>query len=404
MFTLTRRAWMKGVAAAIGAAAVTPARGASDTTRRLIVVFANGGWDPLTVFAPIFGSPYVDANTGGALGQVGDLSFVDHPDRPSVRALFEAWRDRAAIVNGISVPSLSHEVCTRLVYTGQTVDGRADWGATVGADQPAAYTLPNLVISGPSFPSAYGATTARTGLNGQLAQLTDGTILSVRDQGEPLSDAVRGLIAERTRQRARAFAAAEPALGEAFDAARRRAATLTSTDGLDLGSTRYAWDRAALAVDALAQGVSRVVTFDDDGGWDTHATNDPSQSALFEGLFQLLGELVMQLDSAGLLDLTTVAVVSEMGRTPRWNADAGRDHWPYTSALLLGGPVRGNRVISGFDEGYYPLGYDPVTGETTPAGAPLTTEHLGATLLALCDLDPADHLPAEVAPIASVLA
>lgn len=96
-----------------------------------------------------------------------------------------------------------------------------------------------------------------------------------------------------------------------------------------------------------------------------------------------------------------MVVLSEMGRTPLKNGGDGRDHWPYTSALLLGAGVRGDQVVSGFDDGYFGAGYDAATG--APGEAPLSTEHLGATLLALADVDPAEHLPAEIAPIAAVL-
>ena len=45
-----------------------------------------------------------------------------------------------------------------------------------------------------------------------------------------------------------------------------------------------------------------------------------------------------------------------MGRTPRVNKDAGRDHWPYVmSAALAGGGVRGGRLVGASDpKGAYP--------------------------------------------------
>ena len=46
----------------------------------------------------------------------------------------------------------------------------------------------------------------------------------------------------------------------------------------------------------------------------------------------------------------------EIGRTPRVNKDAGRDHWPYVmNAAIAGGGVRGGQVIGSSDaKGAYP--------------------------------------------------
>jgi len=46
-----------------------------------------------------------------------------------------------------------------------------------------------------------------------------------------------------------------------------------------------------------------------------------------------------------------VVAWGEFGRTPRVNAQAGRDHYPNVfSAALAGGPVKGGRVIGSSDE------------------------------------------------------
>jgi uncharacterized protein (DUF1501 family) len=46
-----------------------------------------------------------------------------------------------------------------------------------------------------------------------------------------------------------------------------------------------------------------------------------------------------------LLDATTVVWMGEFGRTPAVNRDAGRDHWGRGWSVVLGGGIRGGRVI-----------------------------------------------------------
>jgi hypothetical protein len=58
---------------------------------------------------------------------------------------------------------------------------------------------------------------------------------------------------------------------------------------------------------------------------------------------QACAALVKDLKQRGLLDETLVVVLSEMGRTPRVNGNAGRDHWTNCyGSLLAGGTIPKN--------------------------------------------------------------
>ena len=99
------------------------------------------------------------------------------------------------------------------------------------------------------------------------------------------------------------------------------------------------------------------------GHWDTHNNNfkmlknlrlpfiDRSLPALFEDL-----------QSHGLWDSTLVVMCGDMGRTPKVNKAAGRDHWPQCGfALLAGGAVKPGCVYGTSDkQAAYPIDF-PVT-------------------------------------------
>ena len=93
-----------------------------------------------------------------------------------------------------------------------------------------------------------------------------------------------------------------------------------------------------------------------------------------------------------LADVTHVVVLSEMGRTPQYNATNGRDHWPYTSALIIGPNVTGNRTIGGFNDLYGGIGVDLASGELDQNAPGIDAKALGSTLLALGDVDPAAYI------------
>jgi uncharacterized protein (DUF1501 family) len=91
-----------------------------------------------------------------------------------------------------------------------------------------------------------------------------------------------------------------------------------------------------------------------------------------------------------LIDEVTVVVVSEMGRHPALNNTGGKDHWTFTSAMILGAGVRGGRVIGEMDENFQGKHVDLASGEVSDGGTGLLPGHLGATLLQMAGIDPAE--------------
>src|SRR5262249_14278983 len=88
-----------------------------------------------------------------------------------------------------------------------------------------------------------------------------------------------------------------------------------------------------------------------DYGWDTHEHNFVTlRDHFLPWLDRTYTALLEDLDGRGLLDETLVVVLSDFGRTPRVNKDAGRDHWTYCySVLLAGAGIRGGTVYGTSD-------------------------------------------------------
>jgi Protein of unknown function (DUF1501) len=103
-------------------------------------------------------------------------------------------------------------------------------------------------------------------------------------------------------------------------------------------------DQLLLARRLVEAGVRCVtLTF---GRWDSHGDNFKLVRDHGGKLDQSLSALVEDLGQRGMLDDVTVIAWGEFGRTPRINAQAGRDHWPQVScALLAGGGMRTGQVI-----------------------------------------------------------
>jgi uncharacterized protein (DUF1501 family) len=82
-------------------------------------------------------------------------------------------------------------------------------------------------------------------------------------------------------------------------------------------------------------------------GWDTHANQGAAKGALAQRLAGLDRALRALKDELGpLWPQTAVLVVTEFGRTAAMNGTRGTDHGTGGCAFLLGGAVRGGRVIA----------------------------------------------------------
>jgi len=80
--------------------------------------------------------------------------------------------------------------------------------------------------------------------------------------------------------------------------------------------------------------------------WDWHSRNFEQGRRDFPMLDQALSALIEDLAQRQLLDNVSVIVWGEFGRSPKINANAGRDHWPQvSSALVAGGGMRHGQVI-----------------------------------------------------------
>lgn len=97
-------------------------------------------------------------------------------------------------------------------------------------------------------------------------------------------------------------------------------------------------------------------------GWDVHFNCFPSLAGdLIPPADRAFAALVTDLEQRGMLDSTLVVMMGEMGRTPRVNAQAGRDHWSMAQCVLFaGGGTRPGQVIGATDhQAAYPTS-DPV--------------------------------------------
>ena len=139
---------------------------------------------------------------------------------------------------------------------------------------------------------------------------------------------------------------------ETFEALREAGSTKLAQLPPDNGATygnvpiaRRLQDVARL----IRSGVGLQVAVTDMSGWDTHVGEGTEKGQLATRLGELGGALAAFARDLGTRWADTrVVVMTEFGRTARENGNRGTDHGTASVMLVLGGGVRGGRVVGGY--------------------------------------------------------
>ncbi|WP_424811790.1 DUF1501 domain-containing protein [Roseococcus sp. YIM B11640] len=333
--SLPRRSLLLGLGAtALGGTRLAFAEGPAGD-KRFVVVQLRGALDGLAAVAP-YGDPDFATLRGahappepGQDGGTLDLGgrFGLHPALPKLHALYA--RDEALVLHAVAGPwrSRSHFEAQDLMECGSTQRLRDGWlnralaampaeprgaarrGLAVGMDVP-------LLMRGPARVGSYAAPGRARAETHTLATLAR-------------------------------WHRADPQLGAPFaEGLRSRgfsAAVLSGQEPPPPGTSSFATMAGAagrLMADARGPRVAAMEL----GGWDTHATQGPRLAGALRVLDDGLDALRLGLGPAWAQ--TVVLVMTEFGRTARINGTQGTDHGTGGVAFLLGGAVRGGRVVA----------------------------------------------------------
>jgi hypothetical protein len=396
------------------------ARAQAAPKRKLLLVTCNGGWDVSFHLDPkASGIATVDVPVGNIVTN-GSLSWMSAAVNNGVVDTFmAAHSDVASIVRGISVRSISHDVCIRRMLTGSPSEDAPDMGVITAHTHAPDLAAPYLTLGAVSFPGTLEGASVRMGQTNQLALALRYADIAPEigaqfpaaneralieqflvDEGQKLraDRGQHGRNAQKTSdflssiERVNGLAANQAALGNPFSLA-------LSLD-----------EQFVNALTMLQGGLTWAVNVSTGFVWDHHdpaqaptGTYDGAQGVQNQILWSALTALVTELKvrpgtAAGskMIDETVVVVLSEMTRTPKKNAQGGKDHWPYTSALVLGGGVQAGQAFGATDDALVSRPIDLSTGQPAVGGITLETNHFVATVLTLCGVDPSGFVDAPV--------
>jgi uncharacterized protein (DUF1501 family) len=292
------------------------------TARRFVFIIQRGAADGLSIVAPVGdpafaalrGALVEDAQAGAKLGSF----FTLHPALAETAKLYGAGD--ALFVHAVASPyrDRSHFDGQNVLETGATGAYRLKDGwmnrllglLPQGEAKAIAVsaTVP-VALRGPHEVSSYAPSALPTASDDLLARVGD---LYARD------------------------AQLSPLWNEAM-------ATRKLTGDLSGGGGQNGAATGALAARLLAGDNGERIAFIETGGWDTHSGQRGRLAAQLKGLDALVGALRTGLGADWAN--TLVVVATEFGRTAAINGTGGTDHGTASAAMLLGGAVKGGRVL-----------------------------------------------------------
>ena len=348
----SRRAFLGGVAAFSAWASIprtAMAAGARDP--RFITIVLRGAMDGLGCVAPVGDPAYEEVRDQFAMPEEGDKSglllndfFMLNSRLPTVADLYR--KGEALIVHAVHTPyrERSHFEGQDILENGMTSDGHHTdgWLGRALAQMP----VDSAMRRGGGFAAASatplilrGASNIVTWLPAGMPTASDDTrlrLMSLYEHTDPvLAEAMgRGLALEK-------LAGTEMEITAQIDAG-------MNSMGMEApGAARQELAAATAAGRAMAADDGARVGFLDLSGFDTHRAQNIVDGRLGRSLTRL--DNVIRALKQGLGPVwgdTVVAIVTEFGRTVRFNGSHGTDHGSGTAAMLLGGAVAGGRVVA----------------------------------------------------------
>ena len=401
---MDRRSFMN-VMISVGAVTgfrVPLANAANYRGKLFVFVQASGGWDPTSFCDPktnVAGEPIINHwAQSGEVRQAGNIRYAPFAKN---REFFEKYYQRILVVNGVDAQTNSHSAGVTHNWSGRISEGYPTTTALLAAHNGAGLSMPYLSFGG--FSNTAGVTVftrlnnPREVRNIAKPELVNGdptrkpyfsdedwaSITRHRDKRMDRLAAAPNLMPRDARNRELYAAALDR---DAADGLRAFADIIP--DGADLSEVeefdvyRSSLKRQAqLSVLAFKAGVAVSADLRL-GGFDTHDNHDPDQNWLLGNLTDSIDYLWDYAELHGVANRMVVVMGSDFGRTNKYNADQGKDHWPIGSFIVMEKNQRWtNRVIGETDELHFAYKVDPATLQRNDAaGTRIHPKHIHKAL------------------------
>jgi uncharacterized protein (DUF1501 family) len=347
-FAMHRREFLRWATAVPLAASNLYLMAAAPGTPRMLIVFLRGAYDAASLLVPVGSSFYYEQRPNIAIPRPGTASDAALPLDgqwglspalvDSMLPLFERKQLAFVPFAGTDDTSRSHFETQDSIELGQPLSGSRNFQSgfmnrlsqVLGANDAIAFTdqLPLTFRGRLQVPNLSLASMTKPSFDARQSQIITGMY-----QGSALAGAVHEGFAVHDEAAREINGDPQPNMSAEMLAASRNAITAKGFEAEARRIARLMRERYHLG-------------FVDVGGWDTHVGQGAGTGYLANRLAELGKGLAAYADEMGAAwHDSTVVVVSEFGRTFRENGNRGTDHGHGSVYWVLGGTVRGGRVV-----------------------------------------------------------
>lgn len=376
------------------------------TGRLLVTVQAKGGWDVTSFCDPkanVTGESEINRwSRTSEVQQAGNILYA--PFGGNAR-LFNDYHKYMMVINGVDAQTNSHTVGIVNNWSGRVADGYpslpAIFSSSYAAELPLSY-INNGGFGQTSKLIRYSRMDDSSALvnllnpnraewDPNVANLTDSSFSRLqayrKQRGQML--ATESAITSRMQYNRDAYlqslVQSESLAGFAANIpSENQLQPSVNIGGRDQNYMR----QIQLAMIAFQSGVASAADLMLDG-FDTHAGHDAEQSSIMTHLTDGIVYLWEYAEQLGLADRLTVVIGSDFGRTPYYNSEDGKDHWPIGSVIVMEKNAPwGNRVVGLTDEGHNAVKINPSTlGRDDANGTIIYPSHVHKALRTYLGLD-----------------
>jgi len=347
------------------------AQSVGSTYKAIVVITLNGGNDANNLLVPLDPTEYAEySQMRGSLAlpisslialnsASGVPTYGMHPSLTNVAGLYNSGRalavagvgpmvqpaTKAQIISGeVPIPAslLSHPVGIAQWESSQTVQTpTSGWGGRI-ADLIAQQSgsLPPVLNAGPNSTFTFGNTVQAIALQGgslfsPLPPALDSAALQIAQSD---SSSQNALVSQVAKFRAGAMQQ-QVLMDQAMQYTTLKTAFPTSAFALTMQKI------AQMIGGRSVLGASRQIFYTQQTGYDTHVNQMGTHAQLLQDFDLAIGAFFAALNELGMSNQVLVCTHSDFSRSMACNTDAGSDHAWATHQLILGGGIRGGRIV-----------------------------------------------------------
>lgn len=367
-----------------------------------VTLHASGGWDVTSFCDPKGSTGPNDANpmnhylATDVVAATSSKNGMRYAPSPENKAFFDKYAPELMVINGLDTSTNSHDVGTRVTWSGTLVENKASFAALIAAH--AGQTQPMSYISYGGYDVTGGAVAVtRVGNLEAIRKIAFPNVIDPlydQDQTPYFTDETAARIAMARDARHQAYAAKQnlPRLQESMGmlytarSGQNELKKLTEFLPTQLENSNLR-RQVQIALAAYQAGICVSVNLSS-GGFDTHGDNDNQQFPRLATLWDGIDFLVEQAKAKSLWGNIVIMVGSDFGRTPGYNMGNGKDHWSISSMLLMGKGIPGDTVIGKTTDRHNPYNIDPNTlAPVEGGGLRLKPGHVHRALRRLAGID-----------------